>query len=162
MRTTSAFTRSEGALQEYRSGALVITVIAGDPSGDGGIGTFVMGGSNALVSASPDSGSGVPEAAVGGTDVGSFDTPTGTPLADVPIPAGGAPAPTAAPAPTGDGSSTASPNLGLVSRFSGLGFVMPFFVLLGSLLIGRGLHVLHSTLVNAPLTTACIAEREPS
>jgi hypothetical protein len=147
-------------LQEYRSGALVITVTLGDPSGDGGVGTFVMGGSNALVSASPDSLSGLPDAVVGATDLGSFDTPAVSPLAEVPIPSGG-PAATSAPtpAPTSE-EPAAAPTLGLVSRFGGLGFVMPFFVLLGSLAIGRGLHVLHGTLVNAPASTACIAEQE--
>ena len=163
MHTTNASTRSEGALQEYRSGALVITVIAGDPSGEGGIGTFVLGGSNALVTASPDSLSGVAESEPGATDVGPFDAGVGGSVADVPIPSGGSAAPSApAPAPAGDDSSTGAPALGLVSRFSGAGFVMPFFVLLGSLVIGRGLHVLHGTLVNAPLTTACIAEKESS
>ena len=162
MRTTNAFTRSEGPLQEYRSGALVITVIVGDPSGDGGVGTFVLGGSNALVSASADSLSGVADSAPGATDVGSFGGPVAEPVADVPIPSGGSVAPSAsAPAPSTD-NSNASPDLGLVSRFRGLGFVMPFFVLLGSVVIGRGLHVLHGTLVNARPTTACIAGREPS
>jgi hypothetical protein len=47
-----------------------------------------------------------------------------------------------------------------VSRFRGIGFVMPFFVLLGSAAIGRGLHVLHGTLVNAPASAACLAEQE--
>jgi hypothetical protein len=125
------------------------------------VGTFVMGGSNALVSASPDSLSGLPEPTVGATDVGSFDAPAASPLAEVPIPSGG-PAATSAPAPAaaGEDAPSAAPTLGLVSRFTGLGFVMPFFVLLGSLAIGRGLHVLHGTLVNAPASTACLAEQE--
>jgi hypothetical protein len=160
MHTTNAFKRSEGGLQEYRSGALVITIVVGDPSGDGGVGTFVLGGSNALASASADSLSGIPDATPGATDVGSFDVAQGDAVADVPIPSGGSAAPsTPAPSVAGGGPST-GPSALAVSRFSGLGFAMPFFVLLGSLVIGRGLHLLHGTLVNAPLTTACIAEKE--
>lgn len=160
MRTTGAFKRSEGSLQEYRSGALVITVTLGDPGGDGGVGTFVLGGSNALVSASPDSASGIPEATVDSFDVGAFDAPSPAALAEVPIPSGGAAPATEAPPAAADEGPAEAPNLGLVSRFSGLGFVMPFFVLLGSLAIGRGLHVFHDTLVRAPAATACLAEQE--
>ena len=160
MHTTGAFKRSEGGLQEYRSGALVITVVLGDPSGDGGVGTFVMGGSNALVSASPDSASGIPEVTVDSTDLGPFDDGGSVAVAEVPTPSGGAPVtPTSPPSSSTDPPSDSSP-LGLVARFGGLGFAMPFFVLLGSLVLGRGLHVLHGTLVNAPASTMCIAEQE--
>ena len=165
MRTTRASTRSEGPVQEYRSGALAISVTLGDPSGDGGVGTFVMGGSNAYVEATGDLSS------VGGGDdvLPSFEMPSidlsppPSDAAEVPLPTGGGPT---SPAPAAAVRVPAAPETPLVSeparvgRFAGVGFAMPFFILLGSILAGRGLHDLHRTLVGAPTSMPCLAERE--
>ena len=166
MRTTRASSRSEGPVQEYRSGALAITVTLGDPSGDGGVGTFVMGGSHAYVEAtgdlSADTGSDVlPSFDAGITDLG---TPP-TPAAEIPLPTGDT-GPTSPVTAAGAPVSRAAPDTPFVAeparvaRFAGVGFAMPFFILLGSLLIGRGLHDLHRTLVGAPASMPCLAERE--
>ena len=164
MRTTRASSRSEGSVQEYRSGALAITVTLGDPSGDGGVGTFVMGGSNAFVDAAGDLSSG------GETEVPfSFETPSvdvaapPAAVADVPIPTGGGSITPSAPAAVRTPATPEAPFVSEpagVTRFAGVGFTMPFFVLLGSILLGRGLNDLHRTLVGAPTSMPCLAERE--
>jgi hypothetical protein len=61
--------------------------------------------------------------------------------------------PVAVPVPTRPGELTTGP-IAAVNRFAGLSFAMPFFVLLGSLLAGRGLHQLHGSVV-AGASTAC-------
>lgn len=164
MRTTSASSRSEGSLQEYRSGALAITVTLGDPSGDGGVGTFVMGGSNAYVDAAGDLSSAVDTEAPLSFETPSVDLPAAPSNAvEVPLPTGEGSISPAAPAPvrtpiTPEARFVSEP--AAVGRFAGVGFVMPFFVLLGSILVGRGLHDLHRTLVDAPASMPCLAERE--
>jgi hypothetical protein len=163
MRTTRAMSRSEGSVQEYRSGALAITVTLGDPSGDGGVGTFVMGGSVAFVSATGDLSSGTDDAPIS-FDTGILDTGSApAPVAEIPLPTGqSVSTPPAAAVPLTPSSPQApfiSEPAG-VSRFAGVGFAMPFFVLLGSLIAGRGLHDLHRSLVGAPVATRCLAEQE--
>ena len=162
MRTTRATSRSEGSLQEYRSGALVITMTIGDPAGDGGVGTFEMGGSNASVSATGDLSTGIsseplPSFDGGLTDIGSPPSAA----VEIPLPTGSAPAtpPAAVSVPAAPEAPFVSEPAG-VTRFRGIGFAMPFFILLGSILVGRGLHDLHRTLVGAPASSPCLAERE--
>ncbi len=147
MFVTKPRSRSEGNVQEYQSGSLVVLMELGDPSaGSGGTGAFVIGGSNAFVlatpgialtaatpsDAAPSSGifTPLPSDATGGQAVPS---PSEAPVA-VPVPS------------TPDEIATTSPITAL-SRFAGLPFIMPFFVLLGSLLAGRGLHQLHEVVV---------------
>lgn len=147
-------TRDEGGVQEYRSGSLVILMTFGDPNGDGGDGAFIIGGSNAYAQASQ------------GFPAPALPTPSVDPVVD-PVSSGGEfapgdttpPSPSAGPVP----EETAAPEALVpavevpaspIARFSGVPFVMPFFILLASIFIGRGLDLLHRSIATAP-TAAC-------
>jgi hypothetical protein len=147
-------TRDEGGVQEYRSGSLVILMTFGDPSGEGGDGAFIIGGSNAYAQATQ----GFPAPAL---PTPSIDPVTG------PVDSGGGftPVPTSPPSPTPGpvADETAAPEAPVpavalpaspIARFTGVPFVMPFFVLLASVLLGRGLDNLHRSLAAAP-AAAC-------
>lgn len=155
--------RDEGAIQEYRSGALVITMQLGDPdAGEGGDGVFAIGGSNAYAQAS----SGIPFTAAVPLPPAAAPidpVPTSPPPFDSPVETS-----PAASEPAEDQSTpelSAPPVLDstpIVDRFDGLGFAMPFFLLLGGLLAGRGLHRFHTAVVRPGDTAGCIIDGEAS
>lgn len=146
--------RDEGSVQEYRSGSLVILMTFGDPQGDGGDGAVILGGSNAYAQATqgfpppplPSApAAGLPPPVVtggGGVGDGSTSPPTIETVAATPTTLDLAAPPAAVPT---------SP----IGRFAGVPFVMPFLVLLASLFVGRGLHLLHASVVDPPATLAC-------
>ena len=147
-------TRDEGGLQEYRSGSLVILMTFGDASGDGGDGAFVVGGSNAYAQATQ----GFPAPALPTPTIdpvgepgssGGFVAPGGT----TPPPSTAGPVPEETAAPDAAVPAVALP-ASPIARFTGVPFVMPFFVLLASVLVGRGLDNLHRSLAAAPVA-AC-------
>jgi hypothetical protein len=165
MYMSSPSIRDEGAIQEYRSGALVVTMQVGDPqTGQGGDGVMAIGGSNAYVQAATGTPFSTPTTLVvppvtspptdttpsfepvpdtsGGADLGSTETPTTTE----------APAEVAAPI---------LQTVPIVDRFGGLGFAMPFLVLLGGLLAGRGLHRFHAAVVRPGAAGGCLIDGEP-
>lgn len=151
--------RDEGGLQEYRSGSLVIVMTFGDPKGDGGDGAFLIGGSNAYAQATQ--GFPPPELAAPPATTPAPQPSQGTGVAPAPS-AGSVTASTPERSEVGevgevtDGSERRVPILATpISRFAGVPFLVLFLVLLASALIGRGLHLLHSALANAPPATAC-------
>ncbi len=156
----------DGAIQEHRSGSLVMRIVAGDPeAGQGGDGVVAIGGSNAYAQAT----SGIPFTAAPLPEVTAapFDT---SPAA--PPPTGGGDVsselPTFAP-PTIEAPTSAPPDelatgpvlesLPIVDRFSGLGYGVPFIVLLGGLIGGRGLQRFHAA-VTETSTAACLIDGE--
>ncbi|WP_436795846.1 hypothetical protein [Actinospongicola halichondriae] len=155
-----------GTIQEYRSGALVVNLVLGDPeAGQGGDGVLAIGGSNAYAQAT----SGLPFTATPLPPATA--TPFGTPVAPDPAPfdtgavdfspTDFAPTPSATIADVADVLAPA-PVLDtqlIVDRFSGVGFVMPIIVLLGALVAGRGLRRFHEA-VTEPTAAACLIDGE--
>lgn len=163
--------RDDGAIQEYRSGSLVIDLVAGDPqAGQGGDGTLAIGGSNAYAQAT----AGTPFSATPAAAPASVATDDAAPPPDPPaapelfepspvVDSIASPAPVATSDPSG--FETAAPavleSIPIVDRFSGLGFTMPLFLLVGGLLAGRGLIRFH-TAVSRPRAAACLIDGEPT
>lgn len=158
----------QGNIQEYRSGALVMRIVAGDPSaGQGGDGVVAIGGSNAYAQAT----SGVPFTATPLPPVTAapFDSTGSDPAPDfsngfetTPAPTSSAsPSTTAADGPQELATGPVLETVPIVDRFSGLGFAMPFFVLLGGFIGGRGLQRFHAA-VTEPSAAACLIHGEPS
>lgn len=156
----------QGNIQEHRSGSLVMRLVAGDPeAGQGGDGVIAIGGSNAYAQAT----SGVPFTAtpLPSVTAAPFDT---SPITSPP-PGGGdvsAELPTTSPDTSPPTTSAPSDELAtgpvldsvpIVDRFSGLGFGVPFIVLLGGLIGGRGLQRFHAA-VTETSTTACLIDGE--
>lgn len=157
----------DGSLQEYRSGALVVSLVAGDPdAGQGGDGVLAVGGSNAYAQAT----SGVPFTAIPLPPISAvpFEASTGTAVPD-----GGGWSPTdsvtpdldpPSPAPAGHtperlASAPVLDSVPIVDRFSGLGFAMSSVVLLGALLAGRGLGRFHAAVTESS-PAACLIDGE--
>lgn len=143
-------TRDEGGVQEYRSGSLVILMTFGDPKGDGGDGAFVIGGSNSYAQATQ----GFPAAPLPTPSIDPVADPVSSggdfaPGATAPPPSTAGPAPEEAALPDAAVPAVALPD-SPIARFTGVPFVMPFFILLASVLIGRGLDLLHQSLTAAP------------
>lgn len=152
-----------GNIQEYRSGSLVMTIVAGDPSaGQGGDGAVAIGGSNAYAQAT----SGVPFTAtpLPSVTAAPFDPPSAS---AVDLGGGVEPAPSTPPSsatvpPTAPDEIATGPVLEstpVVDRFSGLGFAMPFIVLLGGLIGGRGLQRFHAA-VTGTSAAGCLIDGE--
>jgi hypothetical protein len=148
---TEPLSRSEGGVQEYRSGSLIIVwqLSEGDPRyEDGAIFVMEFGGSGAYVGAQsailfqpPDIS--IPDftvpPAIGG---GTFEPP---------------PAPTAAPTTPGPTEVAAPPSQPrtivtepVVDRFDGIPWLLVLAVVGGSLIAGRGLTRFHAALVESP------------
>lgn len=156
-----------GNIQEYRSGSLIVKLSLGDPQGDGGDGVIAIGGSNAYAQAT----SGLPFTATPLPPVTAapFDaSPATTPLGTAGGSSGGATFDAGTTAPPTSGVDTGPDEIAtapvldaipIVDRFSGLGLVMPFVVLLGGLLAGRGLQRFHAA-VNQPSVAACLIDGE--
>lgn len=146
---TEPISRSEGSVQEYRSGSLIIEweLSEGDPRYDNGaIFVIELGGSGAYVQAQsailfqppditvPDFSAPV----VGGT---SPEPPAPT------TPASPEPTEIAAP-PSSQVRPIASEPV--VDRFDGIPWLLMLAIVAGSLLAGRGLTRFHAALVEAP------------
>lgn len=153
-----------GTTQEYRSGALVIDITLGDPeAGQGGDGALAFGGSNAFVQATalapfapPTTTSFAPTTGVVSQPGPATPTPSAS-GAGVPEPIG-----TTAPTTSAPTQEVAAPpaldSTPIVDRFSGLGFVMPFIVLLGGLVAGRGLHRFHQAVTASTSSATCLID----
>lgn len=158
----------DGNIQEYRSGALVVNLTLGDPdAGQGGDGVLAFGGSNAYAQATsgvPFSATPLPPATAAPFDPSPVTSPTvgGGAVSTAPGAAVAAPS-TSAPGEAAD-EIAAGPVLEatpIVDRFSGLGFVMPFIVLLGGLIGGRGLQRFHAAVTQTSGATCIIDGEEP-
>ena len=163
MYMSSPSTRDEGPIQEHRSGSLVITMQVGDPAaGEGGDGVFAIGGSNAYAQAASGTPF-APPASLAPPPAVATPPPPAPPVVADSSPAAPVPDTTAAPTTTPPTEVAAPPVLStapIVDRFSGLGFVMPLFLLLGGLLAGRGLHRFHAAVVSPHHASGCIIEGE--
>ena len=162
--------RDEGNVQEYRSGALIIDMTLGNPeAGQGGYGLVAIGGSNAFAQATsgipfspaaappPETAPPAPEATSGGS--------TGFTPADPSSPSSTGAAPSSTTTENAPIESAAAPildSIPIADRFSGLGFAMPFFVLLGGLVAGRGLTRFHLAVSNPSPAAACIIDGDRS
>lgn len=156
----------QGNIQENRSGSLVMRLVAGDPeAGQGGDGVIAIGGSNAYAQAT----SGVPftAAPLPSVTAAPFDT---SPVTSPPPGGGDVSAELPSTSPETSPPTTAPPSdelatgpvldsIPIVERFSGLGFGVPFIVLLGGLIGGRGLQRFHAA-VTETSTTACLIDGE--
>ena len=156
----------QGNIQENRSGSLVMRLVAGDPeAGQGGDGVIAIGGSNAYAQAT----SGVPftAAPLPSVTAAPFDT---SPVTSPPPGGGDVSAELPITSPETSPPTTSAPSdelatgpvldsIPIVERFSGLGFGVPFIVLLGGLIGGRGLQRFHAA-VTETSTTACLIDGE--
>ena len=166
MYMSSPSTRDEGPIQEYRSGALIITMQVGDPdAGQGGDGVMAIGGSNAYVQAATGTPFETPTSLVvpPPTEPVAPTSPSFEPAPDT----GGSPdlgvpeTPSTTDAPVDVAAPPILDTVPIVDRFGGLGFAMPFFLLLGGLLAGRGLHRFHAAVVRPGAGGGCLIDGEP-
>lgn len=154
-----------GSIQEYRSGSLIVKLGLGDPQGDGGDGVIAIGGSNAYAQATsglPFTATPLPPATAAPFESSPAATPLDTSGATSgPVFSDGTPttAPAVDTAPDEIATAPALETVPIVDRFSGLGFGTPLIVLLGGLLVGRGLQRFHAA-VNQPSVAACLIDGE--
>ena len=157
--------RDEGPIQEYRSGALIVTMQVGDPeAGEGGDGVMAIGGSNAYAQAAtgtpfapPTSVAVPPPPDLAPPSEPTFAAPDLDTGSDVPLPE----SPTTTEAPTEVAAPPILETVPIVDRFGGLGFAMPFLVLLGGILAGRGLHRFHAAVVRPGGAGGCLIDGAP-
>ncbi|HEX9682469.1 MAG TPA: hypothetical protein VGA13_05270 [Acidimicrobiales bacterium] len=152
MYVTEPRTRDEGGLQEYRSGSLVVDM---DLGGEGrGVGTMAFGGSDAYVQASPAiTPPTLPPVTVAPTTPPTvpFTSPPPTVAAAVTTPPPTRPTPTTASVEQIAAPPVAAPETELVFYWRGIGIPAWLLVLMGTLLMGRGLVHFHGLAARSAL-----------